>query len=241
MKKILALLVFSIGLFSFSQDTVTYPSTDGLQITADVYKADSNSDTFILLFHQAGFSRGEYIEIAPKLNTLGYHAMAVDQRSGNAANGVKNQTKIAAKKANKSTKYIDAFQDIEASINYVKKTYKPKKIIIWGSSYSSSLVLKYAGDFPDAVDAVMSFSPGEYFGSKGFIAESAKNIKIPSFITSSRGEKNSWSKINASISSGKNKTFIPNGSGNHGAKALWASKSDHKEYWKAVTAFLETI
>ena len=241
MKNLILLFAFVYGLSGFSQETVTYASTDDLQITADVYKAESDSDTFIILFHQAGYSRGEYTEIAPKLNSLGYHAMAVDQRSGNAVNGVKNQTKIEAKKAGKKTKYINAFPDVKASVDYVKNTYNPEKIIIWGSSYSSSLVLKYAGDFPDAVDAVLSFSPGEYFGSKGLIAESAKDIKIPSFITSSRGEKKSWSKINESISSGKNTTFVPNGSGNHGSKALWTSKSDHKEYWEAVTAFLKTI
>ena len=34
---------------------------------ADLYIAHDASAPFILLFHQAGWSRGEYLEIAPKL------------------------------------------------------------------------------------------------------------------------------------------------------------------------------
>ena len=240
MKKIIVLFALSLSLYSFGQTIVEYPSKDKLLITADLYETE-NTDTFILLFHQAGSSRGEYQEIAPKLNALGYSCLAVDQRSGNVSNGIKNQTKQRAKQQGKKTKYIDAFPDIEASVAYIKEKYAPKKIIIWGSSYSSSLVLKYAGEYPTAVQAAISFSPGEYFGSKNFIAESAQHITAPTFITSSRGERKSWSTINENIASEKKQTFVPKGSGNHGSKALWSSKPDHKEYWEAVTAFLKTI
>lgn len=241
MKNLAIIFIFSICFVGISQETIKYTSKDNLQITADIYKSDSVSDTFILLFHQAGSSRGEYKEIAPKLNTLGYNALAVDQRSGNASNGVKNETNALAKKEGKKTGFLDAYQDIEASIAYVKQTYKPKKIIIWGSSYSSSLVLKYAGENTDAVQAVLSFSPGEYFGSKNFIAQSAKNIKIPTFITSAKNEKKGWASIYGAISSKQKQEFIPKGNGNHGSSTLWSSKKDHKEYWKAVEAFLKVI
>lgn len=240
MKYLAILFTITFSLSSYSQTTIQYPSTDNLQITADLYTAETN-DTFILLFHQAGSSRGEYKEIAPKLNALGYSCLAVDQRSGNASNGVANQTKALAKKEGKKTTFLDAYQDIEASITYVKKTYSPKKIVIWGSSYSSSLVLKYAGENTNAIQAVMSFSPGEYFGSKNFISQSAKNIQIPTFITSAKNEKKGWAAIYDAIPSKKKQEFIPNGSGNHGSSTLWSSKKDHKEYWTAVEAFLKTI
>ena len=124
---------------------------------------------------------------------------------------------------------------------YVKKTYNSKNIIIWGSSYSSSLVLKYAGDYPDKINAVLSFSPGEYFGNKTFITQSAKNITVPVFITSAKNEKGSWSGIYEAIKSTKKQSFIPQGAGNHGARALWTKNGDHKEYWDAVTAFLDSL
>lgn len=241
MKKLIILCTVLLTGIIFGQETITYPSKDGVTITADFYDGGS-SDTFILLFHQAGWSRGEYQEIAPKLNKLGYSCLAVDQRSGGAVNDVKNLTNVSAKEQGKKTKYIDAFPDIEASIAYVKKTYKPNKIVIWGSSYSSSLVLKYAGDNPDAINAVLSFSPGEYFGSNDFITSSAKNIKVPVFISSARNEKKSWADIYGAINTKSKQYFLPEGgSGNHGSRALWARNAQHKEYWIAVEAFLNTL
>lgn len=241
MKKLLIVCTVLLTGTIFGQETITYPSEDGVTITADLYDSGS-SDTFILLFHQAGWSRGEYQEIAPKLNKLGYSCLAVDQRSGGAVNDVKNITNVSAKEQGKKTKYIDAFPDIEASVAYVKKTYKPKKIVIWGSSYSSSLVLKYAGDNPDAINGVLSFSPGEYFGSKDFITQSAKNIQVPVFISSARNEKKNWADIYGAIDTTTKQYFLPDGGrGNHGSRALWAKHAEHKEYWTAVESFLNTL
>ncbi|MEP0264080.1 alpha/beta fold hydrolase [Dokdonia sp.] len=240
MKTILTCIISLTCLFTFAQNTIDYPSKDGLRITADLYEV-SKSDTFIILFHQAGWSRGEYKETAPKLNALGYTCLAVDQRSGGGVNDITNQTNKQAKKAGKSTGFIDAFQDIEATIDYVKKTYKPKKIIIWGSSYSSSLVLKYAGDNPDSIDAVLSFSPGEYFGKDNFIKNSASKIKVPTFITSAQGEKKSWSAINDAIATKTKTTYLPKTSGNHGSRALWNKFSDSEGYWTAVKSFLNDL
>ncbi len=240
MKQICILFLVLFTRYTYSQQTITYNATDGISVTADFYEAKS-SDQFIILFHQAGWSRGEYKEIAPKLNALGYNCLAVDQRSGGAVNGVQNETNAVAKKKGKKTEFVDAFQDLEASIAYVKNTYKPKKLIIWGSSYSSSLVLKYAGEHPDSLDGVLSFSPGEYFEDKKFITKSAKHIKIPVFITSAQNEKKSWASIYEAIPSDKKQSFRPKTKGNHGSRALWAKFSDHEEYWKAVKIFLKTI
>ena len=102
MKTIFTLILSFSCILSYGQKTIEYPSKDGLKITADLYESKkSNSDTFILLFHQAGWSRGEYNETAPKLNNLGYTCLAVDQRSGGEVNNVTNQTHLRAEKANK--------------------------------------------------------------------------------------------------------------------------------------------
>lgn len=240
MKSICITLFLFLAVVMYGQKTINFPSKDGLTVTADVYEAAGSSE-FIILFHQAGWSRGEYLEIAPKLNSLGYNCMAVDQRSGNAVNDTPNQTALEAKKNNKNTEFVDAFQDVEAAVSYVKSTYNPDKIIIWGSSYSSSLVLKYAGDNPNNVDGVLSFSPGEYFGKKNFITTSAAGIKIPVFITSAKNEKAGWSGIYDAIPSDKKQFFIPKTKGNHGARALWEKFSDNGSYWTAVKGFLKTI
>lgn len=240
MKSILISVIVFLTVSIYGQKTIDFPSEDGLTITADVYEA-KDSNQFIILFHQAGWSRGEYLEIAPKLTELGFHCMAVDQRSGGSVNDITNKTNAAAKTEGKQTEFKDAYQDVESAIAYVKKTYKPEKIIIWGSSYSSSLVLKYAGDHPDVVNGVLSFSPGEYFGEKNYITSSAANIEIPVFITSAQNEKKSWSGIYDAITSDKKQFFLPETKGNHGSRALWEKFSDNESYWAAVKSFLIKI
>jgi len=224
----------------FAQKTIDFPSKDGLLITADYYEV-KGSETFILLFHQAGWSRGEYKEIAPKLNAMGYSCLAIDQRSGGEVNSVVNQTNQRAVAAEKETEYINAFQDIEATVAYVKRTYNTNKIIIWGSSYSSSLVLKYAGDYPDNINAAMAFSPGEYFGKDDFIKNSAANIKVPTFITSAQNEQDNWAAINEAIPTTTKVSYVPATKGNHGSRALWEKFDDNDGYWKAVKDFLSSI
>lgn len=241
MRFALTILFILIASFSVrSQKTVRFTSGDGLEVTADLYEKEK-ADTFIILFHQAGWSRGEYKEIAPKLNGMGYSCLAVDLRSGGEVNGIKNRTYGNAASAGKPTKYKDAFQDIEASVSYVKTTYNPKKVILWGSSYSSALVLKYSGDHPDSVNGVLSFAPGEYFGSKDYITKSAKNIKAPVFITSAKSEYKSWKAIYAAIPTSTKRSYLPETPGNHGSRALWEKFEDHAGYWEAVIDFLKII
>ncbi|RLD20113.1 MAG: hypothetical protein DRI71_10755, partial [Bacteroidetes bacterium] len=115
------LLIILASIFANSlqeKAQITFPSTDGLELTADLYITNDKTAPFIVLFHQARWSRGEYLEIALKLNMLGYNCMAVDLRSGGEVNGVNNESFTAAKKAMKATQYIDAYQDIDAAMKY---------------------------------------------------------------------------------------------------------------------------
>ena len=222
--------------------TVIFPAADGLTITADLYWTGDATKPFILLFHQADYSRGEYLEIAPKLVTLGYNCLAVDQRSGGAANGVKNETFQAAKAQKLATGYTDAYQDLEAALSYVVSTYAPSKLIVWGSSYSSSLVLILASEHPDEIAAVLSFSPGEYFKLDGkLVADYAKTITQPVFITSAKSEEKAWRSIADHITSAGSVFFVPQASGRHGSSTLYEKVSNHAEYWTAVEAFLASL
>jgi alpha-beta hydrolase superfamily lysophospholipase len=247
MKKFLFILVLVIPFVGVAQDvqTIKFPSIDGLELTADIYMSHANSAPLIVLFHQARWSRGEYQEIAPKLNMLGFNCMAVDLRSGGEVNGVKNESFRQAQQEMKPTKYVNAYQDMEAAVKYAKKYYAEGKLLIWGSSYSSALVLKYAGDNIDKIDAVLAFSPGEYFGnqgkSKSWITESASNITKPVFITSARGENSSWTAIFAAIPFEDKVSFLPTTAGNHGSRALWSKFGDSVYYWNEVEKFLNII
>lgn len=239
------IIAFSIFFHPQNGKVVTFKSSDGVEITADLYKSHPKSAPLIILFHQARSSRGEYLEIAPRLSRMGFNCLAVDLRSGHESNGLRNETYISAEKLMKPTQYINAYQDMDAAIKYARSYFADSTLVIWGSSYSSSLSLRYAGDNPDAVDAVMAFSPGEYFRNQGksadYIREGAENITKPVFITSAKNEKTSWWSIFAAIP-GENKTyFLPTTAGNHGSKALWRQFGDSLKYWEAVEKFLEDI
>ncbi len=223
--------------------TIVFKSSDSVQVTADLYIKHKSKNPFIILFHQAGWSRGEYIEIAPKLNELGYNVMAIDQRSGEVVNGIINMTQLDANKKSKQVEYHHAIPDMLAAINYISTNYSKSKIIIWGSSYAAALVLKIAGENPKLADGVVAFSPGEYFEKlglgKNYITKSAKNISCPVFITSAKAEDVMWKPIYKVINSRKKHYFVPEGKGHHGSRVLWEEKEDHEEYWKAIHLFLK--
>lgn len=221
---------------------VTFPSLDGIKITGDVYMTADEKAPFIILYHQARYSRGEYLEIAPKLNALGFNCMAVDQRSGKEVNEVKNKTHERAVKAGKNTDYLDAWPDLVASLNYVTDNFESQQIIVWGSSYSSALAFPLAAKHPDIINGILSFSPGNYFELEGkSIADYAKEVKCPVFITSSKSEEIEWRPIYNKLQSTDKSFYLPKDEGFHGSKALWEENEGHELYWKAVTNFLNKL
>jgi len=220
---------------SLLADSILINSEDGIEIIAESYILNDNPKTpMIVLFHQAGWSRGEYLEIAPKLNQLGFNCIAVDLRSGGNINGVPNLTAQHAKEANKTTRYIDALPDILSSLRFINTQFPDADIIAWGSSYSAALVLHAAGKHPNLIDGVLSFAPGEYFAKQGksrnWIRNTATEISVPVFITSAKKEKNNWISIYNAIKSDKKSSFLPDTKGNHGSRALWEEFSDSEQY-----------
>jgi alpha-beta hydrolase superfamily lysophospholipase len=245
MKKIaLFLLFFTLFLQANVKETITFPSLDGVKITADLYIQNPDKKTpFIVLFHRAGWSRGEYDEIALRLNDLGFNCMAVDLRSGGSINGVQNLTRLDALKNGKSTTYIDAMKDIRASLKFARKHFAKGKLIAWGSSYSAALVIKIVADDKKLADEVISFSPGEYFTkydkAPDWIKESAKKLRVPIFITSAKKEESYWKPIYDVIPANK-EFYLPTSKGHHGSRSLWSKYPDSRGYWRAVKGFLRS-
>jgi len=240
MKLLFIFLSITFTLFAKTYQPVEYPSLDGLTISAHLYSDNNKSKPFILLFHQASYSKGEYLEIAPKLTKIGFNVMAVDLRSGDMINFIENETSDRALDKNLDTGYISALPDIEASILYAQKNLTTHKLILWGSSYSSSLVL-YIANKTKNISAVLSFAPGEYYKKQGkhFIQEHVNHLTMPVFITSAKEEKENWWHIYQAIPSEKKTFFLPKTEGVHGAKALWENNPSHPSYWDAVIHFLE--
>jgi len=236
------LAIFLITLpFScaIAQEKVTFQTTDGLTITADNY-VSSTQNPYIILLHQAGYSRGEYREIAPKLIKLGYNCLAVDLRSGDEVNFIDNETASLAKEKKLPCSYLDALTDIHAAIDFVKqRTSKP--IVLWGSSYSASLSLMITPE-ELKVGALVVFSPGEYFNSDDFVKSKISKLSVPVLALSSKSENSDLVKLLSVVKKPLVTIFKPlKGEGKHGSSALWSSNPTNQEYWMAVTMFFSKL
>lgn len=227
--------VITAGFIS-GQEKIEFPSSDGIVITADQYKI-SDDATWIVLCHQARSSRGEYKEIAPKLNKLGFNCLAVDLRSGSEMNFVENETAKRAKEKSLPTSYLAAEKDIVSAIEFIYKS-KNKPLILFGSSYSASLALKIAPK-NEKIKAVVVFSPGEYLTTEGVTLKSS----MPGF------DKSVYAACTANEYDVMNDLFLqtvstdkvlyrPQEGGTHGAKALWKETEHSKEVWFELTMFL---
>lgn len=224
---------------SEAQQTVTFPSSDGLLITADLYLQDK-SLPYIILYHQANFSRGEYKETAPKLMKLGYNCLAVDLRSGKEVNYIQNETAARAREKNLPIGYLDAEKDMLSAIEYVKKLTK-EKIVLFGSSYSASLALKIAKG-NNNVNAIVAFSPGEYFQQQLVLKTALVKLDKPIFIASTANEHPFIKEMMSGVSDNLITWWTPSkGPGTHGSKALWHASPGNDGCWMSLLMFFKGL
>jgi dienelactone hydrolase len=163
----------------------------------------------------------------------------VDQRSGDAVNGVTNETAARAKAKKLGREYLDAEPDILAAVNWAANR-SGKPVILVGSSYSASLALKVAKENAN-VRAVAAFSPGEYFGAKLNLGKTIAGLDKPAFVTASKSEMPKTEALAAHIRPEKLVLYTPTTDGYHGSRALWTEKPGHEGYRAAFLRWLETI
>ena len=217
---------------------VTLKAADGVSVFGTLYVAP-NPRAVILLFHQAGSSKGEYATIAPKLAVMGYTALAIDQRSGGDLFGP-NET---ATKFGREASYLDAKADLQAALDWATPQGKP--VILWGSSYSSALVFLVAAENPGKVAALLSFSPGEYLGQPTLVKDAAAKLSVPVFVTSAKdsGEIAAAGAIIGRVPGADKVHFVPAVAGVHGSSTLIDARNPRgaAENWTAMTGFLNRI
>lgn len=219
------------------QDTVVFNSADGLPMRGVLYMTDSAAP-MIVLCHQARFNNYEYAEIAPKLVQMDFSCLAIDQRSGGAMGEHTNTTNTGAVAQAAETGYMNSLPDIQAAVNYAAGI-SGKPVILWGSSYSATLVMKVAMDNAN-VRAVVGFSPILKFDTGESAADIFKNYSgKPIFITSTEKEGAPIAKALGHLGDDVLYQYYPDMKGTHGSKALWSSDPASGEYWKEVTAWLE--
>ena len=227
----------SVSAGPISAEPVTLTAADGTKV-AGVYTKAAQPKALILLFHQAESSKDEYALIAPRLAEAGYSSLRIDQRSGGSLFGVNETVKLLGR----STTHYQAKPDLEAALAWSRGQKLP--VILWGSSYSASLVFLLAADHPDKVRAVIAFSPGEYFDKKDLVAKAAALVKAPVFATSAQDgrEIDAARDILAAVP-GEKEQFVPKLGGVHGSSTLLREKNPEgaEPAWKAVTAFLEKV
>ncbi len=228
--------VQSVPKIQPSMTTITFPSLDGLEITADLFHVADDAPVFVLC-HQARYNRTEHTETAKALMARGYNCLATDQRSGGVLNDQDNETAKRATAKGLPTSYLDAEPDIIAAVNYMAEKYK-QPVILVGSSYSAALGLKVAKENPN-VKAVLSFSPGEYFDDKLALGKTIAGLDKPTFITSSKSEVPTAQLLVDVVDKHAITHFVPASDGAHGSRVLWSAQSFSGEYWAAVNAFLE--
>ena len=224
---------------------VEFLSLDRVKVTADLYSAGDKRAITIVLVHQSGASRGEYRQIAPHLQELGFNALAIDSRWGERDrwNGVINETAarlgtpaIAASGEIPKMRSVQqaAAQDIRAALKWLNVNHYTGAKILWGSSISANLVLKVAADPTQGVAAVLSFSPGEYYNDQpNELRAAIKGLLLPTLIACGVDEEDTAKPVFDAIPS-KQKVFYRAINGRHGASIL----IDDPENWTGITPFL---
>ncbi len=242
MLKKFGLLLLALCLYANAEaatQDLTLKADDGVTVYGKLYSAD-HPKAIILLFHQAGSNSAEYAPIAPKLVEMGFSALAIDQRSGGNMFDYVNQT---AKHLGRAATYLEAQKDLEAAFAYAKGQHLP--IVLWGSSYSSSLIFLLAAKHPGEVKALLSFSPGEYLGSPDMVKNAAAQDNLPIFVTQAKDQEEiDKAKTIFSASPAAFKVqFVPTVAGVHGSSTLRADRNAQgaAENWQAVTAFLNKV
>ncbi|HVI97743.1 MAG TPA: alpha/beta hydrolase [Sphingomonas sp.] len=211
-------------------------SSDDKSIRGDFYEAE-HAKALILLFHQAGSSKEEYATIAPKLAAAGYSALAIDQRAGGDMYGHNE----VVERMGGSKPYEEAMADLDGAVRWARPIGLP--VVLWGSSYSASLVIPVANSYGDLVKAVLSFSPGEYLNDKRAIGRAAEYLKQPIFITSANDpeEIEAAKAIAAKVPDDHATFFAPPEGAIHGSSTLIEAKDPQgaAPTWAAVMDFLK--
>lgn len=223
-----------------SAESLTLTSADKVKVHAEYYGDADKGKPVVLLFHQASSNAGEYATIAPKLNTLGFNALALDQRSGGPGWGRDNLT---VKGFRGNAGFEQALPDLEAALDWARADGRTGKVVVWGSSYSASLVFLLAAKHP-GIAGVLAFSPGEYFGGRGTVRNAAAKVTAPIFV-SSASDPGEIAEAKAIIDAApaKVKVQLKPKAGTHGSSSLRADRNPYgaSENWQAVEAFLAQV
>ena len=235
-----------------TQDTkkareIRFQTPDSITIFGDLYELDKQRTT-ILLFHQGGSNaRGEYAPIIPSLIEKGYNILAIDQRVGGQYYGNYNRTlaNIPTHIYGDGYGYCDAYNNLESALDFIADSGFTGNKIIWGSSYSASLVLQLAHNRPNDVAGVLAFSPASGGPMKDCLPDPYfETVKTPMLLLRPPNEmesENAKSQFESARAYG-HQTYVP-ANGIHGSSMLVAERvgGEVDDTWAVVHSFLNKI
>ncbi len=230
-------------------EQISYQSIDGLEITADLYETGDRSGPIVFAFHQSGSSRGEYRDIAPRLVDLGFNVLAVDLRWGatDRWNRVVNETAVRfgtdqiveeAEAGDRSRVWptiFEAYNDMLASMDWASTSGFDGLRLVIGSSFSAMIVMKLPQD--RRVDAVVSYSPGEYYSDDStLVSRWAGEIGVPTYIGAGSDERELSQPVFRAVRT-QRKTLHVAEVGRHGASILLEDERNFQNLERFLSAF----
>ncbi len=226
---------------------ISFITSDSIKIYGDLYELDKTSPV-ILLFHQAGSNgRAEYNPIIPKLTKKGFNVLAIDQRMGGQIYGNYNRTltNISDHSYGNPYTYCDAYNNLEGALDFIIASNFTGNKILWGSSYSASLVIQLANNKQDEVKGVLAFSPASGGPMKNCLADPFfETLKVPLLLLRPPNEmKNENVKAQFELAKENgHQTYVPE-NGVHGSSMLVEERvgTDVSETWKVVISFLDKV
>jgi alpha-beta hydrolase superfamily lysophospholipase len=242
MRWISVLTAAAIATAPVAAETITTTAADGTTVYGETYfGALPETAPMIALFHQARSNgRGEYAPLIPWLNGLGYRVIAFDQRSGGDLYGETNRTAAAAKGPKG---FCDAWPDVDAGVAYAHEAANGAPLVIWGSSYSASLIWRAAATHADGIDGVVAVStatggPLDSCGARAYLPK----LKDRAVAVWPEKEKGQADRLKTLLDSGNVAVVIVKG-GVHGSSTLVDARTgkDMSGARAAVAGWLETF
>ncbi|MBO9711325.1 alpha/beta hydrolase [Sphingomonas sp.] len=226
-----------VSTASAGAELVTLRAVDGVKVFGAFVPARDKPRALVLLFHQTGSSKTEYADIQLRLANAGYSSLAIDQRSGG---GMYGPNETVAELGHEGS-YLEAKRDLEAALAWAQGKRLP--VVLWGSSYSASLVFLVAAEHAGKVAALLAFSPDEYFDGRPPVKPAAAKLAIPVFVTSAEDPKEiaAARALLDAVPAKAKVQFVPAKGGVHGSSTLRSDRNPQGAglVWEAVLEFLK--
>ncbi|GAB4541732.1 MAG: hypothetical protein Tsb0010_19060 [Parvularculaceae bacterium] len=228
------------------QGEVSFPAADGVTVFADIHAAADAGAPVLLLMHQGGGdARSEY---APLLEHLTFRPMTIVmldlRRGGDRFGGVNRTAAQAAAEGRGEFTYCDAYADLEAAVDYLRRNGYAGPLILWGSSYTGALAAKFAQDRGGDIAGILAFSPASRLPECELGLDIAA-IAAPGAVFRPSGEMELESvvaQLEAFRAAGFETHIIENGA--HGSSMLVAARSpeaDTEAALEIVRAFIDRV